>query len=136
MRCLDLSIPPGDEDVARQVEILPYRLVIERAAHGQPLEFVGRSSIPAFATPKKPRANHLAAQLDTHRKEGNDGDGISGPGTPTSGTSSAQMKTDAEVEASAKSVWGMIDKSQLAKAIWLDDAKKVGYIPYFLRRSY
>jgi hypothetical protein len=61
---------------------------------------------------------------------------MSGPGTPSSGTSGAHMKTDAEVEASAKAVWEMMDKSQFAKAIWLDYAKKVGCIPYFLRRSY
>jgi hypothetical protein len=79
------------------------------------------------------RANRLATQLDTHGREGGDGDATSGPGSPTSGTSSAHVKIDAEVEASAKAVWSMIDKSQLAKAIRLDDAKKVGCIPYFMR---
>jgi protein phosphatase 1 regulatory subunit 37 len=87
-------------------------------------------------TEEAERANRLAAQLDTHGRDGSDGDAVSGPGTPTSGTSSTHMKTDAEVEASAKAVWGMIDKSQLAKAIRLDDAKKVNFIPYFMRRCY
>jgi hypothetical protein len=55
VRCLYLSILPGDEDIARQVEIIPYRLAIEQGAHGQPLEFVRRSKLtPAFATPSKP----------------------------------------------------------------------------------
>jgi hypothetical protein len=51
------------------------------------------------------RANRQAAQLDTHGSDGSDEDAVSGPGTPTSGTSSTHMKTDADVEASAKAVW-------------------------------
>jgi protein phosphatase 1 regulatory subunit 37 len=72
MRCLDLSVPPGDEDMARAC-----RAIFE-------------------ACVRNTEAAERARVADAGEERGED-----------------------------RAVWGMIEKSQLAKSIRLDDAKKV-----------
>jgi protein phosphatase 1 regulatory subunit 37 len=80
MRCLDLSIPVGDEEMARGC-----REIFNTCVRN---------------TEEADKASKDAA---------------------------AAIEGETEEEREKGAVWGMIDKSQLAKAIRLDDAKKVSY---------
>jgi protein phosphatase 1 regulatory subunit 37 len=93
MRCLDLSVPPGDEDIAKFV---PFRVcVVSRMLMAR------RACRDIFNTCVRNTEEAEAATRARAEREGSP--------APVDG----------------KAVWGMIEKSQLAKSIRRDDAKKV-----------